>query len=83
MGWGRGDEAAFDNTVAADAIDHNPAPGQPEGAAGFKQAMLSIRSVFPDMTTTIDDIFSSGDRVAARWTSQGTHEGDLMGAAPT
>ena len=82
-GWGKGDEATFDQTVAADATDHNPAPGQPEGVVGFKQAMQYPRSAFPDMTTTIDDIFSAGDRVAARWTSRGTHRGDFMGAAAT
>ena len=31
----------------------------------------------------IEEIFSTGDRVVARWTGSGTHVGDMNGIAPT
>jgi predicted ester cyclase len=37
----------------------------------------------PDVWVTVDDIITDGDRVAARWTSTGTHQGDLFGIPPT
>ena len=31
----------------------------------------------------VQEIFSAGDRVVARWIGRGTHNGELMGVAPT
>jgi predicted ester cyclase len=31
----------------------------------------------------VDDIFGTGDRVVTRFRISGTHQGELMGAAPT
>jgi steroid delta-isomerase-like uncharacterized protein len=41
------------------------------------------RSAFPDLHTTVEDTISEGETVAYRWTARGTHEGELMGIAPT
>jgi predicted ester cyclase len=38
---------------------------------------------FPDFRVTIDDMIAEGDRVVSRWTVRGTHQGELMGNAPT
>lgn len=35
-----------------------------------------IRSAFPDLKVTLDDIITEGDKVVARWTAQGTHRGE-------
>src|SRR5436190_2066921 len=32
---------------------------------------------------TVDEQIAEGDKVASRWTGRGTHDGDLMGVAPT
>ena len=32
---------------------------------------------------SIEDVVAGGDRVAVRWTFTGTHQGSLMGEAPT
>jgi len=37
----------------------------------------------PDVHFTVDDIIAEGDKVAARWTSTGTHKGELMGIPST
>jgi predicted ester cyclase len=41
------------------------------------------RSAFPDLHVEIEEQLAEGDLVATRWTATGTHEGDLMGIAPT
>jgi predicted ester cyclase len=48
-----------------------------------KARVAGFRTAFPDVQLTIEDIFSSGDRVAFRSTIRGTHEGMFMGIAPT
>ena len=40
-------------------------------------------SAFGDVRITVDEAFSSGNMVAARWTFSGTHQTEFMGAAPT
>jgi predicted ester cyclase len=41
------------------------------------------RTAFPDLQIPIEDVIAEGDRVVTRWTTRGTHQGELMGAAPT
>jgi steroid delta-isomerase-like uncharacterized protein len=77
----RGDEAALDDLVTADVLDHNPIPGQGPGVAGFKQWMRYVRAAFPDVHVTVEDTLSQGDRVAGRVTWRGTHHGPLAGVA--
>ena len=38
---------------------------------------------FPDFGFTVEDLFRADDRVAARVTVRGTHEGEFMGRPPT
>jgi predicted ester cyclase len=40
-------------------------------------------SVFPDHRFEVDDAIADGQTVALRGTMTGTHEGELMGIAPT
>ena len=45
--------------------------------------MLDYRVAFPDLRTTLEDVFTSGDKVAVRGTDRGTHRGDFMGRPAT
>ncbi len=81
--WDGGDEAALDELFAEDAVDHGAIPGQPPGREGHKYQLNLFRTAFPDLHVTSEDIFSEGDKVAYRWTGRGTHQGKLMGIAPT
>jgi steroid delta-isomerase-like uncharacterized protein len=75
-----GDTSTADELIAADAVNHDPAqPEEGHGPDGFKQTIELYRAAFPDLTFTIDAIFSDGDMVCTRWSTTGTHEGDLMG----
>ncbi len=49
----------------------------------FKQLVTLYRTAFPDFRVPIEDLVAEGDRVVVRWTARGTHQGELMGNAPS
>lgn len=69
----------LDRFMAADLLDHNPAPGQPAGLPGFKFWATTARRAFPDLRGTVEDTVAAGDKVAGRVTWTGTHRGELLG----
>ena len=80
----KGNLAAVDEMVAADAIEHDPAfPGQAPGAEGMKQIVTMFRGAFPDLHVHVEDLIAEGDKVVGRLVSHGTHKGELMGIAAT
>ncbi len=74
---------ALDKLVAADVVNHELPPGLPPGLDGTKAFLGMFTSAFPDLTFTIEDQIAEGDRVVTRWTSTGTHNGELMGIPAT
>jgi steroid delta-isomerase-like uncharacterized protein len=79
-----GDQSAIEETVAADAVGHDPAmPEETRGPDGVREMIAMYRGGFPDLEFTIEEMISDGDLVATRWSSTGTHTGDLQGAPPT
>jgi steroid delta-isomerase-like uncharacterized protein len=81
--WGTGDEAALEELFAPDFVDHGALPGQTPDREGHKQTLAAFRSAFPDLNVTTEDIIAEGDKVVSRWTARGTHQGELLGIAPT
>ncbi len=81
--WNKGDLEAVDRYFAPDYVDHSPLPGQAPGSEGYKQAVVAMREAFPDLRLTLEDILAEGDKVAFRYTMEGTHQGDFMGIPPT
>ncbi len=82
--FNRGNLEAADELFAPDYVNHDP--GSPErirGPEGIKRYVGVYRTAFPDLQLTIEDQVAEGDKVASRWTGRGTHQGDLMGIAPT
>ena len=53
------------------------------GISGFKTAITSYRSSFPDLHFTIEDMVAEDERIAFRWTARGTHQADFAGIAAT
>lgn len=82
--FSEGDMDLIDELVAEDAVGHDPTQPEPvQGAEGTKQLVSMYRSAFPDLSFEVHETLSDGNRVAVRWTSRGTHEGELMGIEPT
>ncbi|WP_204251620.1 ester cyclase [Mycobacteroides abscessus] len=78
-----GDFSLVDELYRPDMIDHAGLPGAPEGAAGVKYTIGGLREAFPDFHVTIEDISAHQDMVVIHNTWRGTHEGELLGMAPT
>ncbi len=77
-----GDLAALDDLVAADCVDHDPAPGQAPGPQSFRDMFTELRREFPDMHVEVEYLTARGDVVCA-YTITGTRQGPLAGHAST
>ena len=77
-----GDTTLVDQALAPDWEAVPPLQAGP-GAAGWKATIEHLRSVFTDLTVSIEDIVVSGDLVAVRSVSRGTHTGELLGVPGT
>ncbi|MDP9337923.1 MAG: ester cyclase [Acidobacteriota bacterium] len=53
------------------------------GPAGFITFAQRIRGAFPDIKTTVEDVFGSDDKVAVRWSANMTHTGGDLGIPPS
>jgi predicted ester cyclase/quercetin dioxygenase-like cupin family protein len=81
--WNRGNLSLVDEFITPDYTDYNRIPGTPRGLKGYKASVSMLRSAFPDILFTLDQIIAEGDRVAFRLTGRGTHQGAFMGIQPT
>jgi steroid delta-isomerase-like uncharacterized protein len=82
--WGKGDMSIVDELASPQLrVSYPLMPAPTEGIAAFKEVLKMVHRAFPDLEIEIDEPIAEGDRVAARWTMRGTHEGDMMGLPPT
>ena len=61
-------------------------PGKPEpltGPKGYLTIIAMMRSGFPDIQWTIDDVIKENEKVAVRFTMRGTHQGTFFGVPAT
>jgi steroid delta-isomerase-like uncharacterized protein len=54
-------------------------PGLPTGRDGARLFYQGFLAAFPDAQIVLEDFVSEGDKVAARYTVEGTHRGEFMG----
>ena len=80
---GTGNYALFDDVVASNSIDHDPAPRQVPGPQGYRALFTEMRRAFPDMKVELDQLVADEDAVAFAYTFTGTHDGPLMGIPAT
>ena len=76
------EEGLVDEVMAPDVVDHQPV-GPPDGVQGVKRDIAIYHAAFPDLALTCEDYVIGKERVAVRWSAQGTHEGDGLGMPPT
>jgi len=79
-----GSEKLAEELISPDAVFH--VPGRPEpmrGPAGYLAIIGMMRSGFPDIQWTLEEMIAEDDKVAARFTMRGTHQGSFFGVQPT
>jgi steroid delta-isomerase-like uncharacterized protein len=78
-----GDLGAVDRYLSDDFFDHDPPFGGPGGAEGIRQAGARMRHGCPDWHSELHSLVAEDDIVVERFTASGTHQGEMLGVAPT
>jgi steroid delta-isomerase-like uncharacterized protein len=77
--WDKKNSAALDEFLAVTYQRHISPNTIPLNHEGQKQRLAGIRTAFPDITLTLEEIFAEGDRIAFRSTIRGTHQNIFQG----
>lgn len=75
--------AVVDEMVAPQFRSHDWPDDHASGPQGFRDFYGWLRSAFPDLRYTVEEIVAEGDRVVVRWRQIGTHKGDFLGVPGT
>jgi steroid delta-isomerase-like uncharacterized protein len=83
--WNQGREELIDELRAPETVATGLAEGgaPAQGSAPFKAFFANLRGTLPDLHVTIEEMLAEGDKVAVRYSIEGTHYGDAMGVAAT
>jgi steroid delta-isomerase-like uncharacterized protein len=73
----------FDQVVASNCVDHDPADGQVPGPGGYRMFFSGMRTAFPDLSVALETIVQDEDTIAIAYTLTGTHTGALGKVLPT
>lgn len=57
--------------------------GNARGPEAYKAAARWLSTVWEGGRITVEEVLAEGDRVMARWTFRGRHQGELFGLPPT
>jgi predicted ester cyclase len=72
-----------DELLSTDYVDHTTPPNVAPTREGFKSVAVAMKTAFPDLRYTIEDVIESGDRIVHRLTATGTMKADFMGIRAT
>ena len=82
--FNRGNLDVADELFAPNFVHHDPVSGEDwHGPESVKQYAAMMSAAFPDLYYIVEDQIAEGDKVATRYRAGGTHQGELMGIAPT
>ena len=73
----------IDDVVAPDVLFHAPVPTGVTGAQALRQVWAVLLRAFPDLHVAVEDVIAEDDKVVARNTVTGTHQGEYRGARAT
>jgi steroid delta-isomerase-like uncharacterized protein len=73
------DPRLVDRILSEDWVDTPLAPGQPPGREGMKHLVVQLRTSFPDLKVTNEEILQDGNKVIVRSQLTGTQRGDFAG----
>ena len=78
-----GDIDGFGDLMADGFVEHEETPGFAPTKEGVLDMFRMYRAAFPDLQMQADEVLVSGDKTVTRLRATGTHQGELMGIAPT
>lgn len=84
--WNKGRADAIDEMLDENGIVHGLSddPSNPlKGPTGFRPFHTLFREAFPNLIVVVEDTVAEGDKVAARCSVRGKHEGDFLERAAT
>jgi len=82
--FNQGDLDLVDELVAPDFLNHDVPPGMDSrGPDSTRQIARMLRTAFPDLHVTIEELVAEADTVAGRVTMRGTHLGPFQGIPAT
>jgi len=73
----------IDEIVHDDFVEHEEMPGVPTDKEAPRVFVAMMRTGFPDLQATIEDIVEENETIVVRARMRGTHDGELMGIPPT
>jgi steroid delta-isomerase-like uncharacterized protein len=79
----KGNMALAPELVAEDYVELDPFPGQQPGHVGLIDSVIMMRTAFPDLHWTIEELVAEGQKVASYGIWRGTHQGVFLGIPPT
>ena len=84
--WNQGRAEAISELMSEDCVNHGLS-GDPDsplrGATGFLPFHTQFRDAFPHIEVVVEDVIAEGDKVVARCSVRGKHEGDSLGFKAT
>ena len=80
--FNQGNMAAVSETWTLDLVYHDPNNPQVRTHNEYKQFLTDFLAAIPTQIT-IEDMIAEGDKVVARFTLRGTHQGQWRSAPPT
>ena len=58
----------FEQVVAPNCVDHDPAAGQVAGPSGYRTFFSGMRAAFPDMSVALETMVADEDSIAFAYT---------------
>lgn len=77
--WNAWSTPALEELISLDIVFRGSIGTAVNGIEEFKQYVSKIRAAFPDFHNDLDELIGEGDKVVARLTYSGTHQGELFG----
>ncbi len=81
--WDNENPEAIDDFLAPNYRRHRSPTSPPLTRDEQKALLIGFRQAFPDVRITVEEMIAEDDRIAFRSTMRGTHQGELLGLAPT
>lgn len=79
----QGDLAGADEVFAANMTFRGSNLPEMRGIEAAKGFCAAIRTAFPDIHYDVSDLIAEADKVVARWSATGVHQGEWLGVAAT